>query len=162
MDPNIDRANVRKGKWTSIEDSKLKEAAQRHGGKDWGAVTALVPSRRKSQCCMRWHYFLDPNNDGASGCKGKWAEDEDRKLKDAAQRYCGKDWAAIATLVPGQTQKECHSIWDNTLNPIIALTAGRADTWTEDEVVKLKYTVQEHGGKVETNVNAALQSSFGH
>jgi hypothetical protein len=32
---------------------------------------------------------------------GTWSEDKDIKLKDAVQRHGGKDWGAIAALVPG-------------------------------------------------------------
>jgi hypothetical protein len=34
LDPNIDEANGRTGKWTVDEDSKLKRAVQSHGGKN--------------------------------------------------------------------------------------------------------------------------------
>jgi hypothetical protein len=41
-------------------DSKLKDAVQTHGEKDWAAITALVPSRTKHQCKSRWKDVLDP------------------------------------------------------------------------------------------------------
>jgi hypothetical protein len=48
LDPSIDRANGRKGdSWTADEDSKLKDAVQTHGGKNWAAITALVAGRTK-------------------------------------------------------------------------------------------------------------------
>jgi hypothetical protein len=47
--------------WTEDEDSKLKIAVQTHGGKDWAAIAALVPSRTKIQCHDRWHNALDPS-----------------------------------------------------------------------------------------------------
>jgi hypothetical protein len=47
--------------WTEDEDSKLKDAVQMHGGKNWGAVAALVLGRTRNQCCKRWHDFLRPN-----------------------------------------------------------------------------------------------------
>jgi hypothetical protein len=43
LDPNIDSANERTGKWTADEDSKLKDAVQTHGGKNWSLIAALVP-----------------------------------------------------------------------------------------------------------------------
>jgi hypothetical protein len=42
LDRNIDRAAGRTGQWTEDEKSKLKDAVQMHGGKDWFAVAALV------------------------------------------------------------------------------------------------------------------------
>jgi hypothetical protein len=43
-----------------------------------------------------------------------WSQDEDDKLKDAVQIHDGedgKDWAAIASLVPGRTKRQCMSRW---------------------------------------------------
>jgi hypothetical protein len=42
LDPGIDLANGRTGKWAEDEDIKLKDAVQIHGGKEWIAITALV------------------------------------------------------------------------------------------------------------------------
>jgi hypothetical protein len=44
LDPSIDLANGRTGKWAENEDIKLKDAVQIHGGKEWVAITALVPA----------------------------------------------------------------------------------------------------------------------
>jgi hypothetical protein len=52
----------------------------------------------------------------AVGCNariGKWTEDEGNKLNDAEQHYSGKDWVAIAALVPIQTEKECQNRWNS-------------------------------------------------
>jgi hypothetical protein len=53
LDPNINRATGIKGAWTENEDSKLKDAVQRHGGKNWAAISALVPGRTQKQCNNR-------------------------------------------------------------------------------------------------------------
>jgi hypothetical protein len=63
LDPSIDRANGRTGKWTEDEDSKLKDAVQTHGGKNGAAIAALVPGRTKKQCHKKWHTALDPSID---------------------------------------------------------------------------------------------------
>jgi myb proto-oncogene protein len=60
LDPSIDRENGRTGTWTRDEDSKLKDAVQTHGDKDWKEVSALVPGRKASQCSNRWYKVLDP------------------------------------------------------------------------------------------------------
>jgi hypothetical protein len=46
---------------------------------------------------------------------GKWSEEEDIKLKDAVQTHGGKDWVAIAKLVPRRTKKQCWSRWQKLL-----------------------------------------------
>jgi hypothetical protein len=103
----------RTGKWTEDEDSKLKDAVQTHGGKNWGAIAALVPGRVERQCWYRWHHELDPIIDRTNKRRGKWAEDEDIKLKDAVQTHGDKNWAAITALVPGRTKSQCCSRWQN-------------------------------------------------
>jgi hypothetical protein len=105
-----DRANVRCA-WAEDEDSKLKDAVQRHGGENWAAISALVPGRTKRQCYNRWHNSLDQSIDRATGRSGQWFEDEDSKLKDAVRTHGGKNWAAVAALVPGRTRNQCSARW---------------------------------------------------
>jgi hypothetical protein len=44
LNPSIDRTTRRTGEWSALEDIDLNDAVQTHGGKDWFAVAALVPS----------------------------------------------------------------------------------------------------------------------
>jgi hypothetical protein len=126
LDPNIDRMTGSSGTWTAVEDSKLKDSVEKHGGKDWAAITALVPGRTKIQCTSRWHDFLKHSIVVASGRTGKWTEDEDKKLKDSVDKHGYKDWVLIATLVSSRTKKQCRNRWQNCLKPSI-------DRATEDE-----------------------------
>jgi hypothetical protein len=48
LDPSLVVAAGRTGKWVEDEDSKLKDAVQTHGEKDWAAIAALVPGRTKN------------------------------------------------------------------------------------------------------------------
>jgi hypothetical protein len=148
LDPIIGRASGRKGKWTAVEDSKLKDAVETHGDKDWGVIASMVPGRTRRQCNTRWHAVLNPTIGLMAGRKGiKWTEDEDRQLKDAVQRHGDKDWCVISVCVPGRTKKQCNSRWHNTFNPSIALTGGSKGKWTAAEDSKLKDAVQTHCGK---------------
>jgi hypothetical protein len=143
----IDRANVRKGKWAEDEDSKLKDAVQTHGDKDWDVISALVPGRKKIQCRNRWNNFLDPRIDRSNEHRGKWEEDEDSKLKDAVQTHGENDWIAVAALVPGRTKKQCWSRWHDTLKSSITLTTRHAGIWTAIEQNKLEDAVRTHGDR---------------
>jgi uncharacterized protein (DUF2237 family) len=149
LNPTIALTAGREGKWAEEEDNELRDAVKRHGGKDWVAISALVPGRTLSQCNGRWRDALDPNIDRANARTGKkWLEDEDIKLKNAVRTHGGKNWAAITALVPGRTRNQCYKRWHDFLNSNIArTTAGRTGSWTAVEDIKLKDTVQTHGAK---------------
>jgi hypothetical protein len=90
---------------------------QMHGGKHWAAIAAMVPGRTKIQCKKIWRDYLDPSIDRAIGRTGEWTEDEDLKLKAAVQMHGGKNWVAIAALVPGRTKSQCNHRWHRALVP---------------------------------------------
>jgi hypothetical protein len=48
----VNRQN--KGKWTADEEITLKDSVEKHNGKNWGVIAALVPGRTKLQCRHRW------------------------------------------------------------------------------------------------------------
>jgi hypothetical protein len=116
LDPNTHR---QMGKWAAEEDAKLIDAATKYGN-DWVAVAALVPGRSNVQCCHRWTDGLDPCT---SRKNGKWREEEDAKLIEGVQRH-GKDWVAVATLVPNRNNEQCAKRWGIYLNPDINWTKG--------------------------------------
>jgi hypothetical protein len=71
LDISIDRAARRKGTWIAVEDSKLKDAVQIHGGKNWKNISDLVPGRTKKQCWKRWYDALNPSIALTAGRAGK-------------------------------------------------------------------------------------------
>jgi hypothetical protein len=105
------------GKQMKTASSKLTSAAQRHGGK------ALVPGRAK-RCRNRWHNALDPNIDRANGRTGKGTVDKCSKLTRAVETHGGKDWAAIAKMIPGIMEIQCWKRWHNVLDPNIGKVSG--------------------------------------
>jgi hypothetical protein len=111
LDPRSGEATERTGKWTTFEDSMLKDALRTHYYSGWVAISALVPGKTRIQCRHRWNDVLDPNIDRVSGRTGKWTAVEDSKLEDAVQTHDDKDWIAISLLVPGRTVKQCCSRW---------------------------------------------------
>jgi hypothetical protein len=147
LNPNIDRANGRRGKWEDDEDIKLKNAVRTHGGNDWPAIAELVPGRTRTQCYMRWHNILDPSIDRTPGCSGKWTTGEDIKLKDAVRAHGAKNWVAIAAVVPGRNKNACYMRWHIILDPSIDRTPGCSGKWTAGEDIKLKDAVKMYDGK---------------
>jgi hypothetical protein len=75
------------------EDTKLTSAVRgtykKKCGKKyktaWAAVAALLPGRTKRKCSDRWRGGINP----IPGRVGKWAADEDKKLKDAVPTHGG-------------------------------------------------------------------------
>jgi myb proto-oncogene protein len=111
----IDPTTTRTGKWTAAEDKTLKDGVRAHGGNNWKAITALVVGRTQKQCHSRWYNTLVSNNDLTTALAGKWTTDEDKKLKDAVREHSGKNWKAIAALVPGRTKGQCSNRWHSNL-----------------------------------------------
>jgi hypothetical protein len=94
-----------KGKWSPKEDALLSKAVHKHGRK-WVPVAALVPGRTNPQCRSRWLRHLDPTN----GKKGRWTPEEDAILIEAVRKL-GKDFTAVAALIPGRTNERCRDRW---------------------------------------------------
>jgi hypothetical protein len=138
-------------RWTPEEDAKLTDAVsntckKKYGNTltiNWVAVVAMVPGRTKRQCRDRWYDTLNPGIGRANGRTGTWTENEDLKLKAAVQTHGGKNWKAIAAMVPGRTKRQCNKRWYDALDPRIAVTRK----WMKFEDLKLMAAVQTHGGK---------------
>ena len=54
LKPSIAPTGGRTGKWDEEEDTKLKDAVQALGGKNWKKIATLVPSRTAKHCSNRW------------------------------------------------------------------------------------------------------------
>jgi hypothetical protein len=121
------------GQWTPEEDANLNSAVTNNRTKksgkeyrtDWASVVALFPYRTKNQCRGRWPFVLDPSINQSNKRRGIWSKDEDFKLKDAVQTHDGKNWRAIAALVPGRTKRQCNKRWHSVLKPNIDCASGR-------------------------------------
>ena len=75
------------GRWTEIEDERLKAAVERIGVGNWSEIAREVEGRNDAQCYERWSLKLD------TGLKrGKWSEEEDRKLVEIVKglKDCGR------------------------------------------------------------------------
>jgi uncharacterized FlgJ-related protein len=132
----LNNSNGKREKWTPAEDAKLTEAVKKHGN-NWVVVAKMVPGRTNDQCRRRWVDALNLSNGNK---KGEWTSSEDAKLTDAVNKY-GKDWVAVAKLVPGRTHGQCRSRWVDTLNP----SNGKNGKWTLEEDTKLTEVVKKYG-----------------
>jgi hypothetical protein len=142
-----DEMTARKGEWTIEEDAKLKDAVEKYSGKNWAAISSLVPGRTKKQCYNRGHDVLLSKSDETTARMGTWTTEEDTTLKDAVQKHDGKNWAAISSMVPGRTRQQCLNRWRNALHSKRDETTERKGKWTTEEDSTLKDAVEKHNGK---------------
>jgi hypothetical protein len=148
LDPSVERViSGRTHTWTKCEDNKLKDAVEKYGDENWDAISALFAARTKIQCRSRWYDVVDPRIDRTTPRTGRWTQDEDDNLKEAAEKYGGQNWEEISMLVPSRTQKQCRDRWRNALSPSIDMAMARTGHWTAEEDIKLKQAVQKYGGK---------------
>jgi hypothetical protein len=153
LDPSVERAPTgRTHTWTTEDDNNLKYAVEKYGDDNWDAVTALLPRRTKTQCWTRWHDAVDPGMDRKAPRTGRWTTDEDDKLKEAAEKYGGQNWDAVAVMVPSRTQRQCRDRWRNALDPSVDMAMARTGHWTAEEDIKLKAAVEKYGGKNWTEI----------
>ncbi|KAM3268765.1 hypothetical protein P3S67_030729 [Capsicum chacoense] len=143
-------ASIIRGDWTDEEDSRLCAAVETFGESNWQVVASVIEGRTGSQCSNRWIKSLHP----ARRRCGKWSADEDKRLKVAVMLFypkCWRNigqsvpwrtpvWKKVAQYVPGRTHVQCRERWVNTLDPSLKL-----DEWTEEEDLKLKSAINEHG-----------------
>jgi hypothetical protein len=127
-----------KGKWTQEEDTLLAKAVQTHG-KRWVPIAAMVPGRTNPQCRSRWLRHLDPTN----GKKGRWTPQEDAILIEAVGKL-GKEFTAVAALIPGRTNERCRDRWFRWFD-IASIQGLEKGTWTPEEDAKLTEAVQKLG-----------------
>jgi hypothetical protein len=98
------------------EDEKLTGAVANNSKKKWGkeyrtdwtAVAVVVPGQ-----------MLNSSREQTPVRMGRWTMDEDDMLKIALKSHGGKNWVAIAALVPGRTEKQCCSRWTDAFDPSI-------------------------------------------
>jgi myb proto-oncogene protein len=93
----------------------------------------MVPGRTNGACCNRGSKYLGPTIDSV-----KWTVEEDAKLTGAVKEHGGNDWAAVAAMVPGRTNKQCHYRWASDPD----VNRGK---WTSEEDAKLAEAVTEFG-----------------
>jgi hypothetical protein len=158
LDRKSEKKTARKGKlWTKEEDSTLKDAVDKHNGKDWAAISALVPGRTKQQCTSRWYCALNSKSDETIARAGKWTKEEDSTLKDAVEKHNGEDWANISACVSGRSKRQCRNRWHNELRfSKGALTTAHVGKWTKEEDSTLKDAVEKHNGEDWADISALV------
>jgi hypothetical protein len=76
----------------------------------------------------------------AAAYRRDWSLEEDAQLTKAVKKH-GKDWVAVAQMVPGRTNSQCRSRWVRNLDPVAGKTTGR---WKPEEDAKLIEGMKKH------------------
>jgi len=116
------------GRWSEIEDKKLRAVVKELGGKNWKKISqvAFDGSRTDVQCLHRWQKVLRPGLH-----KGPWSKQEDAVVFRMIEKVGGVEkvkWSVIAAELPGRLGKQVRERWYNHLDP--TLNKG---PWTPEE-----------------------------
>ncbi|KAL4115550.1 hypothetical protein PRIC2_013711 [Phytophthora ramorum] len=112
------------GKWTSEEDSLLRDGVCQFGCKKWKAISERIEDRSPGECSKRWNKLQSIG----IVVKRPWGREEDTQMMKLVEKYGASKWAVIASHLEGRNGKQCRERWHNQLNPAI-----KKGPWTEQE-----------------------------
>nr|AGG09674.1 transcription factor PAP1 [Salvia miltiorrhiza] len=116
------KVGLRRGPWSTKEDSLLASYIQQHGEGQWRSLPKKAGLLRCGKSCrLRWMNYLRP------GIKrGNISEDEE-DLIVRLHRLLGNRWSLIAGRLPGRTDNEIKNYWNTHLLKKLNTAAAAAD-----------------------------------
>ncbi|XP_057502599.1 transcription factor GAMYB-like [Actinidia eriantha] len=101
---------LKKGPWTSAEDTILVDYVRKHGEGNWNAVQKHSGLFRCGKSCrLRWANHLRPNLK-----KGAITPEEERLIIEL-HATMGNKWARMAAHLPGRTDNEIKNYWNTRI-----------------------------------------------
>ena len=100
------KRSIRKSKWSTEEDAKLRSAVEKFGTESWIRICSFVPGRTGKQCRERWIGQLAPEV-----TKKHWSQEEDAELI-RSHALNGNKWTTIALTLPGRSAISVKNRWN--------------------------------------------------
>ncbi|KAJ3441324.1 snRNA-activating protein complex subunit [Anaeramoeba flamelloides] len=129
--------NLKNSIWTANEDDILSRAVRKYDHKNWESIAIYFEDKDSTQCLHRWYKVLNPELK-----KGKWSDDEDKRLTQMVAKYGSSSWSKIANSIPNRSSKQCRERWKNQLDPKI-----KREPWSKEEDQILTDLFQKLGPK---------------
>ena len=134
---------VRRVRWTSDEDEKLKKLVKKYNGRQWKLVAKGIGQRSAAQCRQRWAGLCCPNKTKRA-CKYTFlfitkthslvfsnliyifvllkksttgTKDEDAKLHKFVKSHGASNCSKVAGMLKTRNAKQCRERWHNQLSP---------------------------------------------
>jgi len=111
------RPGIVKGSWKREEDMRIMDLVTRHG-KSWSKISKILSTRNGKQIRDRFINVLDPEIR-----KGKFTDDEDRKLIALFKQY-GPKWATIAKYYANRTADMIKNRFHSSIKKKMVLENG--------------------------------------
>jgi hypothetical protein len=75
-------------------------------------------TNRKHKDLHKSNKEMEPQN------RGRWTLEEDAALTKAVQKH-GREWNAVASLVPGRARSQCSQRWLKNVDPEMLFSSNR-------------------------------------
>jgi hypothetical protein len=124
--------------WTPDEDYRLTQIMERQTSVlSWCYLVASFPGKTAQQIAGRWENTLRPNL-----IKGSWTPEEDEKIREFVGRNGPRNWANLASTLPGRIGKQCRERWTHHLCPQVV-----KHEWTPEEELLVMDLHQQFGNQ---------------